>query len=122
MTAKTGKNDRGEVMDVGETRAAVAVTVAWMLTCMSTAAGLFVVIILRLLMATMPAAGSRHPLANVAGMLLAVSSLTGVLCLLLTPVALRARQTQPPRPVVIAAVLIGLAPLIIIAVSAARLL
>jgi len=122
MTAKARKNNRGEVIDSGETRAAVAVTVAWMLTCMSTAAGLLVVVFLRLLMATMPAAGARHPLANVAGMLLAVAALTGVLCLLLTPVALRARRTQPPRPVVIAAMLIGAAPLVIMALSAAGLL
>jgi hypothetical protein len=100
--------------DAAESRAAVAVTVAWMLTCMSTAAGTAVALALRVVMQFAPG-GGRQPLASVAGMLLAVAALTGVLCLLFTPLTYRVRQTPPPRSIAIAAVLIGLAPLAIAA-------
>ena len=65
--------------DEHESRAAVALTVAWMLTCMSTAVGMFVVLALRLLMLAFPvAAGGIHPLGRIAGVLLFVALITGV--------------------------------------------
>src|SRR5687768_1150737 len=111
MVGRRNKEDRGPNPDAGESRAAVATTVAWMLTCMSTAAGTAVALGLRIVMLLAPGAGGRHPLANVAGMLLAVALLTGVLCLLFTPLTYRVRRTPPPRSIAIAAVQIGLAPL-----------
>jgi hypothetical protein len=99
--------------DAGETRAAVALTVVWMLTCMSTAAAMLMVLIFRLLVIGFPvAAGGRHPLAAVAGVLLFVALMTGVLCLALTPLVYRVRRTRPPRAITIGAVLIGAAPIV----------
>jgi hypothetical protein len=118
MTGKALKAERGQPVDSGETRAAVALTVAWMLTCMSTAVGSATVLVLRVLMAATVGGGGRHPLATVAEMLLAVAAFTGLLCLLFTPLTLRIRRSQPPRSIVICAVLIGLAPLAMIAAVA----
>jgi hypothetical protein len=99
--------------DAGETRAAVATTVVWMLTCLSTAAAMLMVLAFRLLIIEFPvAAGQRHPLAAVAGVLLLVALLTGVLCLGLTPLVYRVRRTRPPVAITAAAVLIGAAPMV----------
>ncbi|HZN34234.1 MAG TPA: hypothetical protein VFB80_10460, partial [Pirellulaceae bacterium] len=59
-----------------------------------------------------------HPLIVVAGMLLFVALATGLLCLLFTPLAYRVRKTAPPRSIAVAAVLIGLSPIITFAVLA----
>jgi hypothetical protein len=121
--SKSGANKAGRerLPEEEESRPAVALTVVWMLTCTSTAAGLIVVLALRLLMLLLPAArGGAHPLASVAGMLLLVSLTTGVVCLLLTPLAYRVRRDPPPRAITIAAILIGLAPIVTIAIDALR--
>jgi hypothetical protein len=106
--------------DEHESRAAVALTVAWMLTCMSTAMGMFVVLALRLLMIAFPVpAGGTHPLARIAGVLLFVVVATGGVCLLLTPLVHRVRASAPPRAITVGAVLIGLAPVLLLVVLTA---
>jgi hypothetical protein len=100
--------------DEAESRSAVALTVVWMLTCMSTAVGTFVVLALRLLMLAIPVVDSRaHQWGQAAGVLLFVAITTGVLCLALTPLVYRVRIAPPPRPVTIAAIAIGLAPILL---------
>src|SRR4051812_9912341 len=79
-----------------ESRSAVAVTVVWMLTCMSTAVGTLMVLALRLLILAFPVATSRvHPLEQAAGVLLFVAYATGLLCLALTPLVYRVRTIAP---------------------------
>jgi len=91
-----------------------------MLTCMSTAVGMFVVVAFRLLMLAFPvAAGVRHPFDRISVVLLFATLVTGVLCLALTPLAYRVRATRPPRSVTIGAVLIGLSPLVLLLVLSA---
>jgi hypothetical protein len=103
--------------DAAESRSAVALTVVWMLTCMSTAVGSFVVLALRLLMLAFPVAGVRvQPLAQAADVLLFVAIMTGVLCLALTPLVYRVRLAPPPRQITVAAVAIGIAPIIMLIV------
>jgi hypothetical protein len=95
-------------------------TVAWMLTCMSTAAGMFCVLALRLLMLAFPVApGGVHPLGRISGVLLFVAAITGVCCLLLVPLVYRLRTVAPPRAITTLAVLIALSPLVLIAVLVA---
>jgi hypothetical protein len=48
--------------------------------------------------------------------LLFVALATGVLCLLLTPLVHRVRAAAPPRAITVGAVLIGFAPLVLLAV------
>jgi hypothetical protein len=106
--------------DAGESRAAVALTVAWMLTCLGTAASMLVVLAFRLLMIGFPvAAGGQHPLQAVAGVLLFVGLVTGVLCVGLTPLVYRVRRAAPPLAITIGAVLIGVAPVAIMIVLSA---
>lgn len=102
-----------------ESRAAVALTVVWMLACLSTLAGVAVVLGLVGLMRFFPAAaGQRHPLAPVAGTLLVAALVTGVVNLLLVPIARRIRRVPPPRAVVRLSLLIGMLPLGLLAVWA----
>lgn len=103
--------------DEHESRAAVALTVAWMLTCMSTTVGMFVVLALQLLMMAFPvAAGQVHPLGRMGGVLLFVAIATGVLCLVFTPLVYRVRTIPPPRTVTVGAVAIGLSPIVLLIV------
>jgi hypothetical protein len=109
--------DPARSLDAEESRPAIALTIAWMLTCMSTAAGVLVVMALRLLMLAFPAAGpGAHPLERTSGVLLFGALTTGLLCLLLTPLALIVRRTRPPRAVTFGAILIALAPLLLLVV------
>jgi len=99
--------------DEHESRAAVAATVVWMLTCMSTAVAMLVVLALRLVMLAFPvAAAGMHPLARMADMFLFLAIVTGTLCLVLTIVVHRVRQIAPPRAITIGALLIGFAPIV----------
>lgn len=110
-------NKQKPLPDEHETRGAVALTIAWMLTCLSTATAVLLVMALRLLAIAFPvAAGGVHPLAKVAGVFLFVAVLTGGLCLLFTPLTLLARRQPPPRPITFAAVLIGAAPILLLAI------
>jgi hypothetical protein len=109
--------DRPNQPDERESRGAVALTVAWMLTCMCTAVAMLMVLTLRCLMWIFPvAAGGVHPLGRIAGVLLFVALLTGFVCLLFTPLTLRTRQIAPPRAVTVGAVLVGLSPLVVLIV------
>jgi hypothetical protein len=91
-----------------------------MLSCLATAAGLAVVILLHVLMAAFPvAAGGVHPLMRMAGVMLFAALATGLLCLAFTPLALRVRKTPPPRSITVAAVVIGVLPMVVVAFLAA---
>ena len=108
-------------IDADESRAAVALTVAWMLTFLSTAAAMLVAAAAwALMLAFPPPAGQGHPLGLFPGTLTFVAAATGALCLILTFVATRVRKSPAPRAITIAAVLIGAAPWITIAALALR--
>jgi hypothetical protein len=90
-----------------------------MLSAMATAMALLVVLVSRLLVMGAPAAvQGHHPLEAVSGAILLVAGTTGLVCLLLAPLVHRIRRTAPPRSITIGAALIGLAPLVTIAVLA----
>jgi hypothetical protein len=110
-------NDRNALPDEHESRGAVALTIAWMLTCMSTAVAVLLVLALRLLMLAFPvAAGGVHPIGRIGGAFLFIALMTGVVCLVLTPLTLKARRRSPPQAVTIGAVLIGLSPVVVLVV------
>ncbi|HZN36570.1 MAG TPA: hypothetical protein VFB80_22225 [Pirellulaceae bacterium] len=119
MPSRRQSEQSAQLAEAGESRGAVALTVAWMLTCTSTAVAMLVVVALWLISLAFPFPGPRpHPLLVVAGLLQFVALFTGLLCLLFTPLAYRVRRTSPPRPITIAAVLIGLAPIVTLLVRA----
>ena len=99
----------------------MAVTVAWMLTLMSTTVALALAILAWGVMLAFPAArGTPHPIGFFPDLLIFVAATTGTLCLGLTLIANRVRSTPPPRAINIAAALIGIAPLVTIAILALR--
>jgi heme/copper-type cytochrome/quinol oxidase subunit 2 len=109
------------VPDSLESQAAIALTVGWMLTTMSTLVALLVAGAVGLAILVWPTdQGREHPLSAISGLMLLVSAATGVVCIALTPFVYRVRRSPPPRTVTVAAVLIGLAPLVTIAVFALR--
>src|SRR5439155_22894516 len=88
---------RDQQPDANESRPAVALTIAWMLSCMSTAVGMLTVVALRLLMLAFPvAADAEHPLGRISGVLLFVALTTGVVCVAFTPLVYRVREVPPP--------------------------
>jgi hypothetical protein len=106
-------------LDADESRAAVALTVAWMLTLLSTAAAMMVAVAAwGLMLAFPPPEGQGHPLGLFPGTLTFVAAATGALCLVLTFFAARVRKSPAPVAITIAAVLIGAAPWITIAALA----
>jgi len=106
---------RDQQPDANESRPAVALTVAWMLSCMSTAVGILTILALQLLMLAFPVAqGGKHPLAQVSGVLLFVALITGVVCLAFTPLVYRVRKAPPPSSITAGAILIGIAPIILL--------
>jgi len=109
--------ERDRQPDTQESREAVAVTVAWMLACTSTAVAMFVVLALRFLIIAFPtAAGQVHPLGRISGVLLFVAMITGLMCVGLTPLAHRIRKIAPPRAITMGAVMIGLSPIALLVV------
>ena len=110
-------NSPGQQPDANESRPAVALTVAWMLSCMSTAVGMLTVLALRLLMLAFPvAAGGEHPLGRISGVLLFIALITGVVCLGFTPLVYRVRSAPPPSAITVGAIMIGLAPIVLLIV------
>jgi hypothetical protein len=112
---KTRAASRSTEPDAGESRGAVALTVAWMLTAMSTAAAMLVVAAVQAIMAANPAVPGRpHPMLPLSSVMLFVALATGIVCLVFTPLAYRVRRSRPPTAITIAAILIGLSPLVTI--------
>ena len=108
-----------QLPDAGESRGAVAVTVAWMLLALSCAAAQVVALATWLLArAAAPAAGVNH-LLPVPRTMLIVALLTGVLILLLTPLVYRVRKSRPPRAITVVAVGIAVGPLVTVIVATA---
>lgn len=103
--------------ETGEDRRADAVTVIWMLTAVATLAAVAVAGIARLFVLAQGAAGLA-PLARVLpGWFLFCGTVTGLLCLALTPVVYAVRKTKPPRSVTIVAVVIGILPLLVLVIG-----
>ena len=106
--------------DAHESRGAVVVTVVWMLLALSCLAAQLVALATWLVAraAGIPA-GRPNALLLVPTTLMMVALLSGVLLLVMTPLAYRVRMSRPPTAVTIAAIMIALAPFITVAVLAA---
>lgn len=94
-----------------EDRPAVAVTVAWMLASVSSAAAGVVWVISRLLVAlvTVPG-GNPPPFALIPGAMWMIALITGTLGLGLMIVALRVREVPPPRSAILFSLAAGVVP------------
>ena len=94
-----------------EDRRAEAVTVAWMLTMVATlgaqVVGAGVLVLLRF-MADPPQSLQAFP-----GLMLFTAAITGLICILLTPLVYRFRRVPPPPGITTLAVTVSLLPLVI---------
>lgn len=105
--------------DSRESRGAVAITVVWMLLALSCLAAQVVALATWLVARAAGVPDGRpNALLLVPQTLTLVAVLTGLLILIVTPIAYRVRRTRPPIAVTIAAVVIAIAPLIAVAVIA----
>lgn len=100
----------------GESRDSVALTVVWLLTALATAIALAVVLIGKLLLRQFPPeSNGAQPFGFVPDLFLLMATITGIICLTLTPVVYRVRRDPPPRSIATSAVVVSLLPLAIIA-------
>jgi len=86
--------------------------IAWMLTCVCTAVAMLVALTLLLIAGIFPAPEGVHPLLGITAVLLFLAIVTGTLCLAFTLLVQRTRAITPPRAIIIAAVMIGIAPFV----------
>lgn len=104
--------------DAGESRGAVAVTVAWMLLALSTLAAQVVALAVWLFARTVGIPGRPNYLMLVPTTLMMVALLAGILVLVLTPLTYRVRRSRPPLSITIGAIVIALFPLVVVLVAA----
>jgi hypothetical protein len=90
-----------------ETRAADALTSAWMLTALN---ALVVQVLWIVLRALLHYNADLQKMQVVASLLLLVAVVLGIAVIVLTPIVYRVRRVPPPRSVSTAALLIGLSP------------
>lgn len=104
-----------------EDRAALALTVVWMLTLLASAGAQGVAALLvTVAWAVGPTAEAPSWPAVMAAALMPAAAITGVLCLSLTPLVWRIRAVKPPLTIVGAAVFVGALPLVVWLVLAFR--
>ncbi len=102
-----------------ESRAAEAVTVAWMLTTLATlVAEVGGVIGWLLLVSAADPQKLARSVAVLPGLILYIGLITGIIGLVLAPVAHRIRRVPPPTSVTVVAVVIALSPAVTIFVLA----
>jgi hypothetical protein len=104
--------------DAGESRGAVALTVAWMLLALSTLAAQVVALAVWLFARTAGVPGRPNYLMLVPTTLMMVALFTGILVLVLTPLTYRVRRAPPPLSITIGAIVVALLPPTIVALAA----
>lgn len=105
----------GDAVVPDENRGGEAFTVFWMLTLMVTlGAELSALAVWGVSAAAGDAEDLPVTLRLLPGWLLAVALITGLLCLLLTPLAYRLRAAPPPLGVTIIAFIVGASPLVVL--------
>ena len=109
------RDANAEAIDPGEDRAAVAATVAWMLTALATGlAQITAVAILGLhRVLTDDPEKLAAPLKMLPRLLFFVALIAGLTSIILTPIVYRFRKTPPPRSITTFVVVIALIPFVV---------
>jgi hypothetical protein len=97
-----------------ESRAAEAVTVAWMLSTLATFAAELAAVAAWAVVGPAVDDQLASPLSVLPRLLLLIAAVAGSVSLLLAPITYRVRLVSPPRAITIIAVLVGIAPLIVL--------
>ena len=114
---KTRRKQRPRPVVPRESPGAETLTVAWMVTMMATLLGQVAALGIRLYVRLWGASLNEKVLANVnmmAWLMLFVAAVTGLLSLILAPLAYRSRQVPPPWTVTLFAVVIAVIPIVTI--------
>lgn len=101
---KPAKSDKPITLTPSETRAAEAVTIAWMLSVMMT-------LMCELVSLAALVFGQTRGLVFLAVYLFFTSVVTGVCSLVLAFVTVRVRQTPPPKGIIVFSLVVGSTPL-----------
>lgn len=104
----TGKGQASTERPATESQSAEMLTVAWMLSVLATISAELLGLILRLLVVQFP---TSDRLRILAGTLLLVALLSGLITTGLTALTVRLRRVPPPQPIVVVAYVSGLLPL-----------
>jgi hypothetical protein len=104
--------------EAGESRGAVAITVAWMLLALCCLMAQATALATWLLARAVAPPGRTNHLLLVPRTLLGVALLTALLILVFTPLTHRVRKSRPPMAVTIAAIAIAVVPLLTVIVAA----
>ena len=88
-----------------ETRASLAVTVAWMLAALATFAAEAVGVLVNTIVVVAHSAPTW--LHAVSEILFFVATITGLMTILITPVCLKTRQVARPKPITLLVIVIG---------------
>ncbi|HEV3415414.1 MAG TPA: hypothetical protein VG056_01310 [Pirellulales bacterium] len=94
-----------------ECQAAEAATIGWMLAVLTATVCEFGVLAARFYFAWHPDAAA---VGTAGELLLFASAITGLVALLLIPVVYKTRQVRPPSPVTAFAIVVGIAPWIVL--------
>jgi hypothetical protein len=105
---RTAKPARKPLAPPGESPTSQGITVFWMTSLLATVVGEVIALGLRLTwwLDLSPA------LLTASNLMLLVSAATGVVCLVLTPVVLRWRDTPPPRAITQFAIVASVLPIV----------
>ena len=87
------------------------VTVFWMMTVLATVMAEVVALAMRLLWWT----STSPTVLFFSNLMLLIAAVTGLICLVTTPLVLRWRDTPPPKPITRFAVVISLLPIVTLA-------
>lgn len=90
---------------------------AWMLSLLATFIAEVLGILIQLLTWRI---GVSDRLQILAGTLLVVALVAGLVTLLLTPLTLKLRTTPPPRPIVVSALIAGIIPIVTVLLRTLR--
>lgn len=97
----------------GEDRRGEAVTVGWMLAMLATAAADVLAVVAAVVMPIL-AANAANPGMSLLlpRLMLFVASITGLVCILITPVVYSFRQSPPPLPITLFGITVSLLPVL----------
>jgi hypothetical protein len=111
---KRKKKPTGAPAAPAESQAAEAATIGWMLAVLTTTVCEFGVLAARFYFAGRPDAAA---VGTAGELLLFASAITGLVALLLIPVVYKARLVRPPSAVTAFAIIVGVAPWIVLLVQ-----
>lgn len=87
----------------------------WMTSVLATVLSQIIVLVFRLLLLV----GSSPALLLLSNVMLLVAAVTGVVCLIVTPIVYRWRDTPPPRAITQFAIVAGSLPIVVLVVMLA---